>query len=288
MTRDGTAEEIDPGWTEDFGFPKLSPDGKQLAVTINANDETQIWIKELDQGPLPKLTFTGTENFRPAWTPDGRSVAFVSTRGDNRDLYVRRADGSGQAELLLDEEQPIWQVTYSPDGEWLVYRVNVESRDLYALRVGGDSVPVPLVATEFEETSPAVSPDGRWLAYASNEAGRREVYVRPFPNTNDGRWLVSTNGGTEPVWAHSGRELFYKGSGSLMVVEVLPGATFVTGERRVLFSIQGFRRSLGHPFYDVTPDDQRFVMIRNLGGQEASELIVVENFFEELKAKVGN
>ncbi len=91
-----------------------------------------------------------------------------------------------------------------------------------------------------------------------------------------------------PVWAHSGRELFYKGSGNLMVVEVLPGATFVTGEQRGLFSNQGFRSSRNHQQYDVTPDDQRFVMIRTPGGQEAGELIVVENFFEELKAKVGN
>ena len=112
--------------------------------------------------------------------------------------------------------------------------------------------------------------------------------MRPFPNTNDGKWLISTDGGQEPVWAHNGRELFYKGSGNLMVVEVLPGATFVMGERRVLFSVQGFRSATFHQQYDVTPDDQRFVMIRNLGGQEASELIVVENFFEELKAKVGN
>ena len=90
------------------------------------------------------------------------------------------------------------------------------------------------------------------------------------------------------MWAHSGRELFYKRSGNLMVVEVLPGPTFVTGERRVLFSTQGFRSNPVHQQYDVTPDDQRFVMIRNLGRQGASELIVVENFFEELKAKVGN
>jgi hypothetical protein len=90
------------------------------------------------------------------------------------------------------------------------------------------------------------------------------------------------------VWAHNGRELFYKGNGNLMVVEVVPGATFVTGERRVLFSIQGFLSAAVHQQYDVTPDDRRFVMIRNIGEQEASELIVVENFFDELKAKVGN
>ncbi len=125
------------------------------------------------------------------------------------------------------------------------------------------------------------------MVYASDESGRYEVYVRPFPNTNDGRWLVSTDGGQEPVWAHSGRELFYKGSGDLMMVEVLPGATFVTGEPQVLFSVQAFRSATFHQFWDVTPDNQRFVMIQEIGEQEASELIVVENFFEELKAKVG-
>ncbi len=287
VTRDGTAEEIDPGWTGNFRFPKLSPDGKQLAVSLIANNEEQVWIKELDQGPLPKLTFTGTVNFRPAWTPDEQSVAFSSNRGDNRDLYVRRADGSGQADLLRDEERDIGEVTYSPDGAWLVYRLGTGSRrDLYARRVGADSA-VVLVATEYEETSPAVSPDGRWLAYASNESGRWEVYVCPFPNTNDGRWLVSTGDGLEPVWAHSGRELFYKGSGNLMSAEVLPGPTFVTGERRVLFSTRLFLSNPFHQQYDVTADDQRFVMIRNRVAEEASELIVVENFFEELKAKVG-
>ena len=289
VTRDGTAEEIHPGWTENFNSVNLSPDGTQLAVGISANNEQQIGIKQLDRGPLPKLTFTGRQNTRPAWMPDGRSVAFVSNRGDNSDLYVRRADGSGTAELLRDEEREIWEVTYSSDAEWLVYRVGAEdgARDLYARRMGADSA-VALMATGYDETSPAVSPDGRWLAYASDESGRPEVHLRPFPNTSDGKWLVSTDGGQEPVWAHSGRELFYKGSGNLMVVEVLPGATFVTGERGVLFSTEGFRSATQHQAYDVTPDDQRFVMIRTRGDVEVVELIVVENFFEELKAKVGN
>ncbi len=288
VTRDGTAEEIHPGWVGNFNSPKLSPDGTQLAVTIRANGEEQIWIKQLDQGPLPKLTFAGTLNYRPAWTPDGRAVAFVSERGDNPDLYVRRADGTGQAELLRDEERTVEEVTYSPDGEWLVYRVGGQAgeRDLYGRPMGSDTA-TALVVTEYDEASPAVSPNGRWLAYTSNETGRYEVYVRPFPNTNDGRWLVSTDGGSEPVWAHSGRELFYKESGNLMVVEVLPGATFVPGERRVLFSTQGYGAADVHQVYDVTPDDQRFVMIQFVGEQEATELIVVENFFEELKAKVG-
>lgn len=292
VTRDGTAEEVVPGWTEDFLSLQISPDGRRLAVAIQANEEEQIWIRQLDRGPLLKLTFTGWRNARPAWTPDGRNVAFVSSRGDDLDIYARRADGTGPAVLLLDEEDRLGEVSFSPDGEWLVYRVNKNLRDLYARRIGADlrvdSVPVPLVTTEYSESAPAVSPDGRWLAYVSNESGQSEVYVRPFPNTADGKWLVSSDGGEEPVWAHSGRELFYKGNESLMVVEVLPGPTFVTGERRVLFSIEGYRSATVHQLYDVTADDQRFVMVRNRGGSDAGELIVVENFFEELKAKVGN
>ena len=131
--------------------------------------------------------------------------------------------------------------------------------------------------------------DGRWLAHVSNETGRPEVYVRPFPNTAAGKWQVSTDGGTEPAWAHSGRELFYKnGRDELVRVEVLRGVTFVTGENQVLFSAREYLSSVFHRGYDVTPDDQRFVMIRSLAGEDATELIVVENFFEELKAKVGN
>jgi serine/threonine-protein kinase len=282
VTRDGTAEEIDPGWMGDFTWPRVSPDGTQLAVTIAANDERQMWVKELGRGPLRKLTFVGN-NSQPAWTPNGREVAFVSSRGENNDLYVRRADASAPAELLLDAGQPIGEVTYSPDGTWLIYRVN---GDLYGVRVGGDSVPVRLVATA---ASPAVSPDGRWLAYNSYESGRIEVYVCPFPNTSEGRWQVSTDGGIEPVWAHSGRELFYKGGNlMLMVVEVLPGPTFVTGERRALFATQRFLPDPSHPQYDVMPDGQRFVMIRTRTVDEAGGLILVENFFEELKAEVGN
>ncbi len=229
-------------------------------------------------------------NYRPAWTPDGKSVAFASERGGDMDLYVRRADGTALAEVLRDEERALPEVQYSDDGEWIVYRVGGGlTSDLHALRLGVDSAPLELVATEHQETEPALSPDSRWLAHVSNETGRYEVYVRPFPNTAAGKWQVSTDGGIEPAWAHSGRELFYRnGRDELVRVEVLGGATFLTGEHQVLFSTRGYRRDAFHRKYDVTPDDQRFVMIRNLGGLEATELIVVENFFEELKAKVGN
>jgi serine/threonine-protein kinase len=295
VERNGTAEVIAPGWVGDFRTVALSPDGSQLAASIAEGGTTaiqQLYIKQLPRGPVSKLTFDGRLNFRPAWTPNGRSVSFVSDRGENRDLYVKRADGSALAEVLLDHERPILEGFWSGDGQWLVYRLQmVAGDDLYAIRPGTDSVGVPLVTTSSrasgDEFDPALSLNGRWLAYTSNESGRPEVYVVPFPNTGDARWPVSTDGGFLPLWAHSGRELFYRSEArELVVVEVLPGETFAMGERQVLFAL-----TTGYDWtdqYDVTPDDQRFVMIRNRGAEEAGELIVVENFFEDLKAKVGN
>ena len=122
----------------------------------------------------------------------------------------------------------------------------------------------------------------------SNQSGQDEVYVRPFPNIDEARSLVSTNGGSEPMWARSGRELFYKSGGELVSREVLPGTTFNTGEQRPLFSLDGYVNYRHRQSYDVTADDQRFLMIRFRDRGSASELVLVENFFEELKAKVGN
>jgi len=129
-----------------------------------------------------------------------------------------------------------------------------------------------------------------WLAYVSDETGTPEVYIRPFPNVDDGRWLVSTSGGTEPLWARNGRELFYKnGAQDLVAVQVLPGEAFTMGEHQTLFSARAYLSDVYHQLYDVSPDGRRFVMIRAPGGGDDDlELIVVENFFEELKAKVRN
>ena len=285
VTRAGAVQEIDSGWRGgDFRFPALSPDGSRLAVNITQGGESQVWIKQLDQGPLSKFTFSQGFNTRPAWTPDGQTVAFVSSRGENLDLFARRADGSTLARPLLEQDANLEEVAYSPDGEWLLYRLG---NDLYAQGVGSDGEPVVLANTPALEAHPAVSPDGRWLAYTSSESGQPEVYVHPFPNTGDATWLVSSGGGDEPVWAHSGRELFYRSlNQQLMAVEVLPGTTFVEGETRSLFSLEEFRANTEHQYYDVTPDDDRFVFVRGVAGSR--RLVVVENFFEELKRLVPN
>ena len=306
VERDGTDREIDPGWTVPadpvFSSLALSPDGTRLALSIMDSDTrlafstmdlegaVDVWVKRLDMGVPSRLTFEGV-NFRATWSPDGQSLTFASNRAGKMDLWTKSADGVGTAELVLDRGLFTWDAYYSPNGTWLVFQSHFTSLglgDIYRWRLDGDSDPEPFVATEFVEHSPAFSPRVRWLAYVSNESGREEIFVRSFP---DGLSVaqVSTDGGTEPLWAHSGRELFYRNAADeLVAVQVGVGPPFTHGRHNVLFSIADYLSVDGLRMYAVSPDDQRFVMLRIEDAEADSELILVENFFEELKAKVGN
>ena len=287
VTRTGATEDVDSDWIGAFSAPSLSPDGTRLALNITVGNEIQVWIKQLDQGPLSKLTFDKRHR-RPSWTPDGQTVLFLSEQNRDADeLFQRRADGSVQSELVLSSEGQVNLAAVSSDGRWLVYQEEV---NLYARLRGEDGQPVPLVVSEFADVQPALSPDGRWLAYVSNESGRFEVYVRSFPNTSEGKWLISTNGGFEPRWARDGGELFYRrvdGDRQLVAVPILPGPTFTAGEQRALFSTGQFLSGRVSQ-YDVSSDGERFLFIA-LGDAETitGEVIVVENFFEELEERVG-
>jgi len=297
VERDGTAREIDPGWRPQVDFTRftvaLSPDATRLSLTIlNPDGRFEIWVKQLDTGPLSLLTFEGTENFKPTWSDD-QWLTFVSDRGGQGDLWSKRADGSGTAELVLDREADIWEALSSADGAWLAFREGIgQAADIYAVRLPMDSAAVPLHVTEFAERSISLSPDGRWLAYVSNRSDRDEVYVSPFPDAGGFLQQVSTDGGTDPVWAHSGRELFYvNGAQGLVAVQVTGDPTFAAGQQEVLFSFSGgddYLLTPGQASYDVSPDDQRFVML-SIGAVGASaEIIWIENWFEELKRRVPN
>jgi serine/threonine-protein kinase len=286
VRRDGTAEVIDSGA---FATVALSPDGRRLAVSIVDGTGEQIWVRPLPVGPLSKLTFEATLNFRPAWMPDGQSVSFVSSRGENRDVFAQRADGSSPARLVLDQPDDINEVEWSRDGRWLVFRRgSTPVTDILAFRPGVDSAPTAVVASAFSERNPALSPDGRWLAYVSDESGQLEVYVRPFPDAARAKWQVSLAGGSEPLWSRSGRELFYRSaSGEFVAAEIVAGPTLTVGRQRSLFQASGYASSESHRLYDVAPDDRRFLMVRERGGGERADLILVQNWFEELRAKVG-
>jgi len=286
ITRDGTVEALDPAWTDRISTQglDLSPEGSRLAVVHGE----EIHVKNLPRGSVSKLTFEG--GVRPTWTPDGRAVIFADNRTGIRQTYRRNADGTGQAELFLEEPEQIHDLRISADGLWAVYRIGGGGNsDLYARRLDEDGERIPLVVTPDQEAQPALSPDGRWLAYTSLGSGRPEVWVRPFPNTGDGEWRVSA-AGYEPLWAHSGRELFFRSAGEeMMAVPIEESATtFVPGDPQPLFSTRDYHSYLYAKMYDVTPDDQRFVMLRRITNPRTQELIVVENFFEELKERVGS
>ncbi|MFL5640073.1 MAG: hypothetical protein ACJ78M_11920, partial [Gemmatimonadaceae bacterium] len=294
VTRDGKEQAVDPDWPGAFiGFPVLSPDGKRVAVSRAANDESwSIWIKRLDRGPSIKLTLDGKANYGPAWTPDGRFVTFSSQETHEGapakgtvELWTKRSDGGAPPVLQLHEKGDLYNARWSPDGKWLLFQSEMLSPggDILAIRPGVDTV-MPVVATRFSEGSPAFSPNGRWLAYFSNEAGQDDIYVVPFPNTRAGKWQISTGGGTEPVWSHSGCELFYRdASGNLVAVEVNTSPTFSLGRTTTLFPAAGFNSLRFTPQYAVSQDDRRFLMVRSLDTSTPDKLIVVENWFEELK-----
>ena len=295
VERDGLARDIHSGWSvlgdPIFSSLALSPDGTRLALSVLDSDgRADLWVKQLDTGPMPRLTFEGTQNLRATWSPDGQSLTFVSNRAGENDLWTKRADGSGTADLVLDREAQIWEGVYSSDGTWLVFREGgTSAADIYAIRPALDSVPVPLEVTDFQERYIALSPNGRWLAYVSNRSGPDEVYVRPFPEAGSGLVQVSTNGGFEPVWAHNGRELFYRnGANELVAVQFMEDPTFTTVREEILFPMDEYLTSNGRPMYDVSPDDQRFVMLRIDAEAEDTELILVDNWAEELREGVPN
>jgi serine/threonine-protein kinase len=292
VSRDGRPVPVDSAWSFRSGGTSgwaLSPDGKRLAVSIRTEQSNEdIWIKELDRGPLSRLTFADNSDIRPRWTPDGRTVTFLSDRAGNFDLFERRADGTGADSLMLDLQQPVFEAAWSHDGQWIVLRAGAAgARNIFALRVGQDTLPRPLLAGPYDEEQPALSPDGRWLAYVSDETGRPEVFVRPFPGVESGKWQVSTAGGTSPVWAHSGRALFFvSGARELVSQALLPGAAFQRGEQKALFSTASFTQLIASSFFDVSPDGQRFLMVRPKTGPGAEPglvPVVVENWLEEAK-----
>jgi eukaryotic-like serine/threonine-protein kinase len=290
VTRDGNATPVAPGWEGSFDYPSLSPDGKAIAVSIN-DGSTHLWIWRSD-GTRQRLTREGTTNWRPAWTADARSVVFVSNSDavDNIDastVFTAAVDGSSRAVRLLKHTFGIWEAELSSDSQWLVFRSDEKNGDgnIYARRMNGDTTLLPLLVGPEVTNQFALSPDGRWLGYTSMISGRREVYVTSFPDGKSNR-IISTNGGGEPRWSRSGRELFYKGDGRLMAVDVRADNAFLPGLPHPLFSTGDYRSARNRQQYDVSADGQRFVMIRAIGGRPAPDVVYVENWFEELKAKI--
>jgi serine/threonine-protein kinase len=279
-----------------YGQPRLSPDGTRVAVQAPVDQNADIWIWDLARATLTRLTSDPASDIGPVWTSDSRRVVFSSNRAGPFNLFRQAADGTGAVERLVESPNPQTASSLSPDGTRLLFTTTLPKTggDLAALWLDGPRQVLPLVQTSFNEGGGIVSPDGRWLAYEADDSGAFEIYVRPFPDVNRGRWAVSTNGGTRPVWGRSGRELelFYVApDGALMHVAVRGGPAWTAGaptkmlEGRYLLSTGArYQRN-----YDVAPDGQRFLMIKPTGTDATDtppQIFVVQHFDEELKRLV--
>jgi len=287
VQRDGAEHIVDATLRQAFSSAALSPEGQRIALSYTDENGENLWLYDLGQATMSRLSFGGDLNERAAWHPDGRFITYMSNADGPRALYTVPADGSAPSTLTLSAERNIQEADWSRDGKVLVYREGPGGstvRDVLYRRAGDDTTRYEFLATTFDELNPKLSPDGRWLAYISNESGRDEVYVRPFPGPG-GRWQVSTAGGTEPLWAHSGRELFYRSADDQLVrAEVMSGSGFVVGARTPLFSVESYKSDRNHTLYDVSPDDQRFLMIKSGGGSR--QVIVVLNWFGEVAQRM--
>jgi serine/threonine-protein kinase len=286
VTRQGREEPIKAPPRAYFAL-RLSPDGTRVALDIR-DQENDIWIWDMVRQTLTRLTFDQALDVFPAWTPDGRRIVFSSPRDGPNNLFQQAADGTGTVEPLVKTPNVKFPSSFTPDGRQLVIVESIpeSGNDIRVVALDGKRDTVPLISTKFTENNPALSHDGRWLAYESNESGRVQIYVQPFPNVN---------AGTKPVWARSGRELFYlDAEDKLTVVPVQPsGSTFTAGNPSKILDTAYFAGVTQARPYDVSPDGQRFLTIKNINPASADPnatptgIVVVQHWFEELKARVG-
>lgn len=248
------------------------------------DQESDVWIWDFARQTLTRLTFDRSGDIFPIWTPDGNRIVF--RRGGGNALWWRAADGTGTEERLHTGGVPM---SFTPDAKSLVLS---EGGDLRLLPFDGMSQSTSLIQTAFTEGLAELSPDGRWLAYRSNESGQNQIYVRPFPDVNSGRWQVSSSGGTHPVWARSGRELFYRdAAGALMTMPIQTTPGFSAGRPTKLFDAK-YPSTMNMRSYDVSPDGRRFLMIKDMPGTTQqtnttpASIVVVLHWVEELKARL--
>jgi serine/threonine-protein kinase len=261
-----------------FEDPRLSPDGRRVAVTINQEGDRDVWILDLDRGTFTRVTTEKSRQFVPMWTPDGKSL-FFSFEEPVYHIYRRQLDGTRQAERVFGDQYDARPLSFTPDGRVLIFQhSSAKTRtDLLALPLDGGE-PRAVVQTGVDEGQGRLSPDGRWLAYSSNESGRYEIYLQAFPVSGQ-RIQISIEGGHSPVWSRDGRELvFLQGTTKMMAVQILPGKELTPSRPSLLFEA---RFDFG---YDVAPDG-RFIVAQRDPQAPPVPVHIVLNWFDELRAK---
>jgi Tol biopolymer transport system component len=264
-----------------LSFPMLSPDGRRVAVHRTVQGNADLWL--LDDVRTTRFTFDVSLDRYAIWSPDGSRIVFDSNRKGQRDLYQKPSNGAGSEELLLESPQDEAALDWSADGRFLLYLVLNDpktSLDLWALPLEGDRKPFVFLNATFEESLGQFSPDGRWVVYVSNESGRYEIYVRPFPKSG-GQWQVSTAGGIWPRWRPDGKELYYIGpNGEMMAAPITAtGTALEPGAPVALFPTRIFGGGVDNAQgrqYDVTRD--RRVLINTVLDDDASPITLLQNW----------
>jgi serine/threonine-protein kinase len=281
-----------------YMVPDISPDGQRVAVTTL--DTRQVASYDLVRNALSPVSSDGNSDYGIFVPPDGKRVVFRSGAGEGN-LYWKAADGSGAVEQLVTSARSLTPASWSPDGQTLavVQEGDTKEKDAFQFDIVmlsiGDRTTRAVIQSAANEMTPEFSPDGRWLAYVSNESGRHEVYVQPYPGPGE-RHLISTRGGEQPAWNANGRELFYVQGGvyapggptTLMSVSIATTPTFRAGTPEPLFDNPRLRIGWGRS-YDVAPDGRRFLLTylkEPPPPLPPAQMILVQHWFEELKRLV--
>jgi serine/threonine-protein kinase len=296
VDREGKEEAL-PAPPNYYQTPKISPDGKQVALVISTNGTPQIWIWDLARETMTRLTFDKLSSFRPIWTPDGKRIIFTSYRDGISSICWKAADGTGEVQKICSApDLYLKPYSCSSDGKTLAIEESNFSfthYDIGTLSMEGDHARKPLLHEEYIEGQPNISPDGKYIAYVSMESGQMEAYVRPFPEVNRGKWQISTDSGAFPRWLPDGRELYYSKAGAVMAVPVDIRSTFSAGKPKLLFQKNYVPVEAAGPAWDISPDAKRFLMIKQpvstdtaAAAEEPRKINIVLNWFEELKQRV--
>ena len=264
----------------DLSEPRLSPDQKWLSFT-RTDEHRDVWLFDRARRLAAPLTRHEGEDFGSVWTPDSRRVLYISERRPFFEIYWRASDqGSPEERLSLVPGDKV-PISVSPDGKILAYQELARDANIRFAALDGSAAAIAFPNVPGDQRHPVFSPDGHWLAFTSDESGRAEVYVRPFPNLASGRQQVSTEGGEEPRWTRGGREIVFRSGNRMMAAPIDPAAA--PGRPVELFSgdyVQPY--PVGSYSYDVAPDGNKFLMAKPQAITGGRDVVVVVNWFSEL------
>jgi serine/threonine-protein kinase len=269
-----------------FRWPKLSPDQRRLAVSVFVGGAgSEVWLRDLHRNAFTRLSMDGDTNLMSSWTPDGESLTVTSNSDGWFNLYSQSVDGIGEPVRLTNREVPHFGGQWSHDGRFLAFAEQhpATQNDVWVLALDEARTLQCVARTAADESGPTFSPNGKWLAYSSDESGRYEIYVTPFPEA-DRRLQVSTDGGRQALWAPDGRTIYYRNGNRMMAAPITYEPSFEVGQPEVLFtgSFEGETRNLAT--YDISADGKKFLMVEV--DPTDSQIVIVTNWFEELKRLV--